>query len=70
MPESNISGGRAQLAPDELTDAIDRAFASKPAAELAVLHLIERYQIDVNELLKKRSGKDSFRQPLFLFLWR
>lgn len=65
MSEPNICDSHR---PDDLKNAVDRVVSSDPAAELTVLHLIERYQTDVSELLRKSSSMTNIiaSEPTYL----
>lgn len=54
--------------PDGLKNTADRVVSSKSAVEMAILHLIRRYQIDVSDLLEKTSGQTDIiaSEPTYL----
>lgn len=51
------------LSTPNLTRLLDDALVSYPTAELAVLHLIHRYQFDLNVLFSKLDGTLPYDTP-------
>lgn len=51
---------REDLSTLGLTRAFEEAIETKPNAEMVVLHLIDRYNFDLNELLTKIAGMPPF----------
>lgn len=51
---------REDLSTVGLTRAFEEAIATKPNAEMVVLHLIDRYNLNLNELLTKIAGMPPF----------
>lgn len=56
---------RQELSAAGLNSAIEEACSSRPTAELALLHLIERYKFDLTDIMNKLQG--SF--PIPPLLW-